>query len=71
MIQIGELFVIHEVHQQGVSIAEIARRIGMDQDGFRGVLGVVEGHKEDTRPAGRVFSSIRRSAAEVAWRVPA
>ena len=38
MIQIGELFVIHELHQQGVSIAEIARRTGKDRKTVRKYL---------------------------------
>ena len=38
MITIGELFVIHELHQQGVSIAEIARQIGKDRKTVRKYL---------------------------------
>ena len=35
VIQIGELFVIHEMHQQGLSISEIAKRTGKDRKTVR------------------------------------
>lgn len=38
MIRNGELFVIHELHQQGVSISAIARRTGLDRKTVRKYL---------------------------------
>lgn len=38
MIQNGELFVIHELHQEGLSISAIARRTGLDRKTVRKYL---------------------------------
>jgi hypothetical protein len=30
VLKIGELFMLHQLHEQGLSISEIARRSGLD-----------------------------------------